>query len=68
MSGFVQTSHCSWRNENGHRIIKLFKPCKGGIVFALFDGQKVTNWKTLQDAITESERTYGKPDIETNNS
>lgn len=50
MMTWEKIDHCSWQTENGERIVKQYKPCKGGVVFTLFDGKQLSYWPTLEKA------------------
>lgn len=46
--------HCEWRDDKGNRIVKQYKPCKGGIVFVLLKDRKLSYWRSLEDALKEA--------------
>ncbi len=46
---WVQTSHCSW-DLGEMRIVKQYCKREGGVVYKLFDGKKVSQYFSLEDA------------------
>lgn len=45
-------NHRCWEREDGKRIVKDYKPCKGGVVFVVMDGKKIVYCASLEAAQT----------------
>lgn len=57
---WTQTSHCSWETDAA-RIVKHYKPCRGGIIYTLSIHGVTTEHGTLEKAQKAAEKMNGKP-------
>lgn len=48
-TAWVKTSHCSW-DRGAERIVRLFCPRMGGVIYRRFNGKSIENFKTLEGA------------------
>lgn len=57
---WTKTTHCSWGSSEGHRIVKMNKPCKGGIVYVYMNGSVIEYAASLEQAMQEIEDLHGE--------